>query len=208
MKFLSYDGLLAQIIRYIWNLFLLNVCLILCCLPVVTAGAAITAAYSVFLNSSMQSGVIGKFFHAFRENWKQATIIWLVFLAVIVLLVLDWYFLLSYSFPGSAIAIVVTAIASILCLSVASYVFPLQARFDNPIKVTMKNAVILGIFWIISGLLMGFVTLFPLITFFWNLEVFLLVIAVWIPLGCGLQIQINALIVSRVFRKVQPKEPE
>lgn len=207
MKFLSYDGLLARIIRHIWNLFLLNVCLILCCLPVVTAGAGITAAYSVFLNSSVESGMIGRFFQAFRENWKQATAIWLVFLAAAVLLVLDWYFLLSYSFAGSAILIIVTAILSLLYLSVVSYVFPLQARYENPLKVTVKNAVVLGIFWIFSGLLMGFVTLFPLIMFFVNLDIFLRVLAVWIPLGCALQIQINALIVQRVFRKVQPEEP-
>ncbi|MBP3304593.1 MAG: YesL family protein [Oscillospiraceae bacterium] len=89
MKFLSYDGLLAQIIRYVWNLFLLNVCLILCCQPVVTIGAGVTAAYSVVLNSSVESGVIGRFFRAFRENWKQATAICLVFLAAAVLLALD-----------------------------------------------------------------------------------------------------------------------
>lgn len=205
MKFLSYDGPLAQIIRYLWNLFLLNICIFLCCLPVVTVGASLTAAYSVFLTSSEQSGVIGRFFRAFRENWRQATVIWLVFLAAAALLTLDWYFLISYSFAGSAMLTVVTAILSVLYLSVISYVFPLQARYDNPPKVTVKNAVVLGIFWVLSGLLMGLVTLFPAIMFFVDIEVFLRVIAIWLPLGGALQIQINALIVQRVFRKVQPE---
>ncbi|MBP3304594.1 MAG: hypothetical protein J6L24_01355 [Oscillospiraceae bacterium] len=96
---------------------------------------------------------------------------------------------------------------SLLYLSVVSYVFPLQARYDNPPKVTVKNAVILGLFWIFSGLLMGFVTLFPLIMFFVSLVVFLPVIAIWIPLGCALQIQINALIVQRVFRMMLLSSP-
>lgn len=126
MKFLSYDGPLAQIIRYLWNLFLLNICIFLCCLPVVTAGASLTAAYSVFLTSSEQSGVIGRFFRAFRENWKQATVIWLAFLAAAALLTLDWYFLISYSFAGSAVLTVVTAILSVLYkyLNFQSFHFP------------------------------------------------------------------------------------
>lgn len=208
MKFLSYDGLLARVFRYIWNLFLLNVCFILTSLPIFTIGASVSAMYSVFLNSSVESGVLRQYFSAFRENFPKATVIWLVFLSVGVVLGANWYFLLAYRFEGNGILMGVAMVVSVLYLSVLSFVFALQARFENTIWQTMKNAMILGIGKIFSGILMSFVFLFPAIMFVVDLDVFVNVVAIWIPLGFALQIQINALIAGRVFRKLQPEETQ
>lgn len=206
MKFLSYDGLLARIVRYIWNLFVLNICFILCCLPVITIGAAISAMYAVFLNDFRESGVLRKFFGTFAENFKQATVIWLTFMALAA--VLAAYYLLTYSFGGNGLLLAVAAVVSVLYLSVVSFAFALQAKFENPPLQTMKNALILSIGKLFSGVLMSFVNLFPVIMFVVDLDVFVNVVAIWIPLGFALQIQINALIVRRVFRKLQPQNPK
>lgn len=208
MKFLSYDGLLARIVRYIWNLFVLNICFILCCLPVITIGAAISAMYAVFLNDFRESGVLRKFFGAFAENFKQATVIWLIFMALAAVLAANWYYLLTYSFGGNGLLLAVAAVVSVLYLSVVSFAFALQAKFENPPLQTMKNALILSIGKLFSGVLMSFVNLFPVIMFVVDLDVFVNVVAIWIPLGFALQIQINALIVRRVFRKLQPKNQD
>ena len=50
--------------------------------------------------------------------------------------------------------------------------------------------------------------LFPLIMFVVDLDVFVHVIAIWIPWGYALQIQINALLLGRVFKKIQPQKQE
>lgn len=208
MKFLSYDGLLARIVRYIWNLFVLNLCFILCCLPVITIGAAISAMYAVFLNDFRESGVLRKFFGAFAENFKQATVIWLIFMALAAVLAANWYYLLTYSLGGNGLLLAVAAVVSVLYLSVVSFAFALQAKYENSPLQTMKNALILSIGKLFSGVLMSFVNLFPVIMFVVDLDVFVNVVAIWIPLGFALQIQINALIVRRVFRKLQPKNQD
>ena len=208
MKFLSYDGLLARIVRYIWNLFVLNICFILCCLPVITIGAAISAMYAVFLNDFRESGVLRKFFGAFAENFKQATVIWLIFMALAAVLAANWYYLLTYSLGGNGLLLAVAAVVSVLYLSVVSFAFALQAKYENSPLQTMKNALILSIGKLFSGVLMSFVNLFPVIMFVVDLDVFVNVVAIWIPLGFALQIQINALIVRRVFRKLQPQNQE
>lgn len=205
MKFLSYDGLLARIVRYIWNLFVLNLCFILCCLPVITIGAAISAMYAVFLNDFRESGVLRKFIGAFAENFKQATVIWLIFMALAAVLAANWYYLLTYSLGGNGLLLAVAAVVSVLYLSVVSFAFALQAKYENSPLQTMKNALILSIGKFFSGVLMSFVNLFPVIMFVVDLDVFVNVVAIWIPLGFALQIQINALIVRRVFRKLQPQ---
>lgn len=208
MKFLGYDGLPARVVRYIWNMFLLNVCFVLCCLPVVTIGAAVSAMYSVFLNSSVESSALRRYFSAFKENLKQATILWLILLPMTLVLLANWYFLLSYEFAGNGMLIAISLVLTVLYLSVTSFVFALQARFDNSILQTMRNALLLGIGKMFTGVLMSFVSLFPLIMFLVDLNVFINVVAIWIPWGCALQIQINALILHRVFNKLQPQVPE
>ena len=208
MKFLDYDGLPARVVRYIWNMFLLNVCFVLCCLPVVTIGAAVSAMYSVFLNSSVESSALRRYFSAFKENLKQATILWLILLPMTLVLLANWYFLLSYEFAGNGMLIAISIVLTVLYLSVTSFVFALQARFDNSILQTMRNALLLGIGKMFTGVLMSFVSLFPLIMFVVDLNVFINVVAIWIPWGCALQIQINALILHRVFNKLQPQVSE
>lgn len=208
MKFLGYDGLPARVVRYIWNMFLLNVCFVLCCLPVVTIGAAVSAMYSVFLNSSVESSVLRRYFSAFKENLKQATILWLILLPMTLVLLANWYFLLSYEFAGNGMLIAISIVLTVLYLSVMSFVFALQARFDNSILQTMRNALLLGIGKIFTGVWLSFVNLFPLIMFVVDLNVFINVVAIWIPWGFALQMQINALILRRVFQKLQPQNQE
>ena len=208
MKFLGYDGLPARVVRYVWNLFLLNVCFILSCLPVITIGAAISALYSVFLNSSVESGSIRRYFSAMKENFKQATMIWLILLPITAVLVANWYFLLSYRFDGDGLLAAISIVVTVLYLSVTSFVFALQAKFENSLWQTIKNALLLGIGKIFTGILMSLVGLFPLIMFVVDLDVFVHVIAIWIPWGYALQIQINALLLGRVFKKIQPQKQE
>ena len=76
----------------IWRIFFLLSCLwYLCCLPVVTAGAATTALYYVTLKMArgQEGQLIPAFFHSFKQNLKQATALWVGYLAVGILLVLD-----------------------------------------------------------------------------------------------------------------------
>jgi len=122
--------------------------------------------------------------------------------------VINWYFLLSYRFAGDGLLVAISIVVTVLYLSVTSFVFALQAKFENSLWQTIKNALLLGIGKIFTGILMSLVGLFPLIMFVVDLDVFVHVIAIWIPWGYALQIQINALMVQRIFRKIQSPKPE
>ena len=50
MKLFDHDGPLMRALTYLGNLILLNLVFLLCCLPVVTAGAACAALYTVTAN--------------------------------------------------------------------------------------------------------------------------------------------------------------
>ena len=68
------------VMRYIIRIFdcmCLSILWFLCCLPVLTAGAATTALYeTVYRYIRKDEGTLLKiFFGAFRENWKRSTLV-------------------------------------------------------------------------------------------------------------------------------------
>ena len=206
MKFLAYDGPLDRTVRAIWRYCLLNILYVLCCLPIVTVGAATTALYAVMLPSTDDTGCFKKFIAALRSNFSQATKIWLIFLVPLVLLYLSIYLCLVYTFPASNIMLILTLICFALYMSIVSFVFPLQARYDNPPKTTIRNAVVLGIRTLIPGLLMSIITLLPLIIFFINLPLFIYVFILWLFMGASLTAKLNSKICMFVFSALDPPE--
>ena len=99
------DNPFMQFLSRVADLMLLNVMLILLSLPVFTAGAALAALHRVCQNMVFEtdSGVFRPFLRAFRDNFRQATLVWLAELVVTVLntgvLYLDSK-LMGYWFPG------------------------------------------------------------------------------------------------------------
>ncbi len=204
MNLLSYDGLLARGVRAIWRHFVISMCFVLCCLPVVTIGAASTAMCSIHLPSSDDSGVLKKYFSAFKNNFSQATLIWLIFLGPLLLLCASLYLSFMFTFPGSYVMRIMTPICSSLFMSTISYVFPLQARYENPIRTTIRNAFVLGIFAFLPGLLMSAITLLPIILFLLNLDIFIYVLPLWQVAGFSLTAMINSAICMSVFSRLDP----
>ncbi len=204
MKFLSYDALPARIVRWIWNLFLLNLCMLVCCLPVITVGVTLSAAFSAFYRAEDETRLVGTFFRAWRENWKQATVIWLIFLGVFLFLGADMYFLLNYSFRGDGFLKAVWWIVFVLTMSVFCFAFPMQARYENRTGMILRNSLLLGTTRLFTGLTMVVLTLLPLIAFWVSMALFVVVLAVWIPFGFSVTAMVNSWLAKRVFLKVQP----
>ena len=78
----------------------LNLLWFICCIPIVTAGASTTALYYVTLKmvKDEESGLTRAFFHSFKENFRQGTIIWLILLAAGIVLGIDGYVLYHLRF--------------------------------------------------------------------------------------------------------------
>ena len=70
------------------DLMILNILCIICCIPIITIGASVTAMYYVTLKMARneESYIVRSFFKSFKENFKQATVIWLVALVAGLLL--------------------------------------------------------------------------------------------------------------------------
>ena len=142
----------------------LNILWFLCCLPVVTAGASTAALYYVTLKMAKneEGNLTKSFFHSFRQNFKQGTVIGLILLALGILLGADGYVLYHIHF-SNAFWTVITAIffvAAAAYFIILLYIFPLLARFKNTTAAMFKNSVILGMRFLLCTVLMAAIHVF------------------------------------------------
>lgn len=145
MSFLRYDSPAMELISTITDMVILNLLCIICCIPIVTIGAAYTAKYYVAMKIVRHESttVIKPFFRTFKENFKQSTIIWLILLAVISLFSIDWYWIYCKGFSAVPnVYLIAIGVLSALAVFVFMTVFPFIARFEVKTKEALKAGVI------------------------------------------------------------------
>ncbi|MCR5543378.1 MAG: YesL family protein, partial [Eubacterium sp.] len=99
------------------DLFFLNIYFFITCIPIVTIGAAFTALYTVtnkMVNNKEKASVKEDYFKAFKDNFKQSTIIWIIDLIYIYLMYLQYYYVLNNNNQAARLLFVVLGFEFIL----------------------------------------------------------------------------------------------
>ena len=89
--------------------------------------------------------VTGNFRKSFRENFRQATVLWLIAAAVGAVLWLDLNFCSTWESPAAKVMLVACALLLIPCWMAALYLFPVLAKFTGSTWDTFKNALLLSV---------------------------------------------------------------
>jgi len=212
MRFLSYDSKFGQIFLKLSYGCCLNVMWFICCLPIVTIGASTTALYYTSFKIAKDEGsyITKMFFKSFKQNFKQATIIWLIMLAAGALILGDAMLLgrLRAASTGTAAVIWTLLLAAVFACMIAyaivlAYVFPLLSIASNTTLNMFKNAFLIGTHYL-------FVTI---LFFFVHYVMFFLVVNVFTPLiifGEGLCAVICAQFLLKILRPLlyDPNAPK
>ena len=200
--FFDPNGKMMEVLWKPIHIMFLNLLWILFSLPVFTIGASTTALYSVFIK--MRNGKEGKllrdFWDAFLENFRQATVIWLLILLAGAVFTIDiFYFVNMGGFAGTFCAMIFLGL-NVALLLMSFYVFPLQAVFDNKIATTLKSALFLSFRhfgWTIVLLALAVLTFVGVWLFG--------IVVLWFIFG--LAAFINAAIFDRLFKRYYAAEP-
>ena len=202
MRLFSYDSKFSQIMLKLCYGCYLNLLWMVCSLPVFTAGAATAALYDVTLRLAREEEppLTSRFFKAFRENFRQATILWLILLGVGALLGADGYILYRLSKGTTGVVPVVCTLglaliiaAAIAYVIVLLYVFPLVASVKNTNWAMLKNALLIGIHYLFCTILV----------FAIHFAMFFAVVAIYTPLiifGEGLCALLSSYLLGKVIR--------
>lgn len=205
-KFFDMDSPVMRFLNRVGDLMILNFLMIVCCIPVITVGAAFTAMHYVLLKivRGEEGYLVRGFFKSFRANFKQATLIWLLMLLVVVIYIGDvWIFNYSELVFPKALVIAVVAVA-ILMLMIAIYVFPVLARFENSVKNTLKNAMLLAFANLPRTILMVGCYILPFVLGYFSTYALLFVIL----FGISAPAYAAAWIYSGIFKKLEPEAEE
>ncbi len=147
MKMFAFDSPLMNLLNKISDLMILNILAFLCCLPIVTAGASLTALHYMALKivRDEETSVSKGFFKSFKENFKQATVIWLILMVLFAVIIGD--FVITWNMTGIFYQIMrgVFTVVALLLLFEFAFVFPVLSKFANDTKTTMKNALVISI---------------------------------------------------------------
>lgn len=164
MKFLDIDSPFMQVMGKVADLMILNLLTIVCCIPVITAGAAFTAMhYQVLKIVRNEECYVAKgYFKAFRENFVQSTVIWLIMLLIALVLAGDFYVMYSSGAEFHMIFKAIMGAISIFAVFTLLYVFPIQAKFANTVFRTIKNALAMSILLAPKSVLMLILYLIPI----------------------------------------------
>lgn len=138
------DNKFFQSIGKIIDCVCVSVLWLVFCLPVFTAGAATTALYYT-INKVIRYNrgyILREFWHAFRTNFKQSTLLGLLFLAMELFFGMDCYIMYQFAAAGDKAGSIYPLFVVFMALVVAwgIYLFPYIARFENTTKQALKNS--------------------------------------------------------------------
>lgn len=167
MKFLSYDGVIARGINKLVDMILLSVLWLVSCIPVVTIGTASTALYyTVQKVIKYDRGKIWTdYWHSFKSNFKQATMVWLILLVIYYLFGVSIYstWLLCSAGAVDKWTYLMPVIPAILVTMWAVYLFPSIARFQNKTKTIMVNCLAIAVMHLGASLLLLMITVVAIV---------------------------------------------
>ena len=109
-------------------------------------GSALTGMHFVLLKMVRgdEAYIVKDFWKSFKLNFKQASVIWLIFDVAGFLLVLDYkIYMGSDTFPK--VMLIMTGVVAVIVFIIYIYVFPVLSRFSNTIANTIKNSFLMSI---------------------------------------------------------------
>lgn len=195
------DSPLMQGLGKVADLMILNLIAVICCIPIVTVGASLTALnyMSLKIVRGEETYIIKGFFKSFKENFKQATAIWLLLLLAYIILIGDFFIMKNSGLEFHIAFKVIIIVVGVILLFTTMYVFPVLAKFDNTIKRTFKNAFIMSILQFPKTILMIILYLLPPVIAI----LFPQVMPVAFLFGLSAPAWVSAMLYNKFFKKLE-----
>ena len=149
-SFFNLDSGFFSFMSKVCDVIIISLIWMVLCIPIITIGPATTALYytSVKVLRGERGYLIKEFFRSFKLNFKRATIISIILIAIAALLSVDLYaaqHLNLFNETTNSIFYGIYLSFTAFILSITIYIFPLLARFDMTVKQLFKSAAIMAI---------------------------------------------------------------
>lgn len=200
------DTPLAVLLRLLADLLIVNMLGLICAFGVITAGASLSAMYAVLFQRERDGGTVSAvkiFFHAFRKNFWQATLLEAIVALAAAVAVVDFRF--AFGMEGALrnvyllVGTVITAIALILFI----FSFAQQSTYRSSIRTCLKNSFLLAACAPGQLLLSLAAWIVPWFVFFAYEEVMTTFGAMYLMWGLAFPVYITVKLMAPVFAKTK-----
>ena len=146
------------------DLFVLNVYFTITSLPIITIGASLTALYTVTYKmvDDHEDSIHKAYLKAWKENFKQSTIMWLIDLLYIGMMVIEYIYVLRNENQLSKVLFILVGTQFFFLAFAYPLQFPLLARYDNTTSRTILNSLILALTNLGVWFRVFFIWMFPI----------------------------------------------
>ena len=147
MNIFSSDGWFSRFFGTLGDIIIVNILFILCSIPIVTMGASMSAMYFTLLKKQRtgeNGGVVKLFFKGFKDNFKQSTISWLLFLLISFIFTLDFNLFGKGGPQENKLMYYTSVVLMILTCFIAIYLFPVISAFKNTLKNLLLQSIYLA----------------------------------------------------------------
>lgn len=205
---LDINSPLWRFMGFLGDLVCVNLLFLLTSVPVVTAGASVTAMNAVFfkLREKKDNGLVRDYFRAFAGNFWKSTVIWLLYLVFLAGCVLNFNAVFNTAFPQKKAVMILLGAVIFLLSATVLYSLAMLARFDNDLKDTVSKAFVISMlcfpYTIVMLLLMGVGFLISIESLLHLLYAF----AFWFLIGFGLVGYLCSGLFLRAFRRFTRRE--
>ncbi len=199
-----YDSKFIQALDDIADIIILNLLFIISCIPIITIGTSITSMYYVTLKMvrGESSSTIKLFIKSFKENFKISTIVWTLMIVICGVLVIDFKIADLMSNKNLSIMLRVSSIMiSIIFIFSFTYVFPIISKFENSIKHTIINSVLISIQNLHFTIIMVILNLLPIILLNLVTSLWPYILLLYIMSGFSLTSYVNSIFLNKIFNK-------
>lgn len=210
-NFFNMDNKFFVFMGRVADLIILNLLCVVCCLPVITAGASITAMFYVTLKMvrNEESYIVRSFFKSFKENFKQATIINVIMLITGLMLYFDLSIVKDMDGGLYKALFCVFVAFTFLYLLIFLYIYPVLSKFYNTIKNTFVNSFLMAIRHLPYTFLMLIISVVPVAVFFIpSAQIQSIVLMLMVLMGFSVVAFINSRFLVKIFDNYMPKEED
>ncbi|MBQ3135243.1 MAG: YesL family protein [Oscillospiraceae bacterium] len=199
----SYDSKLMQMLDTLGNTIMLTALFILCCIPIITIGAAFTALFAACRAQTRGKGCFRAYFKAFKDNFLRATLLWVLFAALIYLCIGAAINL--YQMDGSLAVFIMAVVGGSLLLTLLTMCLLFYSRFECTFRQLIKNGVVMVLSFPVRSLLIALLSWLPVLGFFAYPDYVAALGIVWVTLYHGTAGAVCVWFMKRPFARLAEK---
>ncbi len=205
-KIFDLDGPVIRFLNKVADLMWLNILTMICCVPLITAGASFTAMHYMALKivRNEECYITRGFFKSFKENFRQSTILWLIMLVMAAFFATDFYIIKNSGLEFGKVFTTLLTMLAVMTLFTAVMIFPIQAKFGNPVAITIKNSFVVAILQFPKTFAMIILKFFPIAIIYISLGLF----PIAFVFGFSLPAYLSAQLYNKTFLRMEKQFEE